>query len=252
MVPDNSGPEDCCCDEEHDYLVVREALSLPSIGHISTDHFCGGPKEWEHSIALTGSNEVEVEVDKQQDSIEVTFTLSNALSEPMDPCFLFGPIFDRSLPDHGYKQCNFSAFFRANKIFPVDPFPWFRSGKKVRVIIKATHKTFGHIRINSLYGGGYSSYAVVRIDRCVFPPTYSYYLFPNYKDCTSKICFFPGFGTVPTVKCLSEDVELDKTVDLQNSHINVSVECFHSSENAFCFPQSASTKFTFSVEEVDP
>ena len=272
MVPDNSGPEDCCCDEKkYDYLVIHEALGLPNISVLDVDNFCGGPKEWEHTVSYirigrNSDDNITAQVNKQQDSIEVTFTLSNAISGQEDPCYLFRPsIVTPPGEEHNYKMCNFSASFEAKKLFPVNPFPWSRPEKKARVTVKISHKRLGgffrETDVPSEFKGLASGGASVTLTACWATYT-AKELFSQYPGCTIKECTYdvpsyPDDYSEPTItlfitKCLDGNLELNETVDLPNSHVGVYVFCNYYSKNAFCFPSSVSTKFTISVEEVDP
>jgi hypothetical protein len=271
MVPDNSGPQDCCCDKEYDYLVIEEYVG----GYLYTggqvDSFCGGPKEWEHTvfhirIGRNSDDNITAQVNKQQDSIEVTFTLSNAISGQEDPCYLFRPsVVTPPGGGHNYKMCNFSASFEAKKLFPVNPFPWLRPEKRARVTVKISHKRLGgffrETDVPSEFKGLASGGASITLTPC-WATDKAKALFSQYPDCTIQECTYnvpsyPDDYPDPTItlfitKCLDGDLELNETVYLPNSHVGVYVFCNYYSKNAFCFPYSVKTKFTISVEEVDP
>ena len=260
MVPDNSGPTDCCCDD-YDYLVIGEGFYVQRFGDPIVDAFCGGPKEWEYSVAHILSSQIDYQVNAQQDSIEVTFNFPDAIPEPMDPCFLFRLRPGTWQYDHDYKTCLFDVYFTAKKIFPLDPFPWLRPEKKVRVTAHATHKTLGSVFLVGRENAA-SSYAWLDVRRCTttpsppespfFPYWYSKF-YPDSStsfDCSFKYCPSPINTTGWT--CQSEDIDLDHTVDISGSHIGVIVGCRYRSVFSFCFPSSVSTNFTISVEEVDP
>jgi hypothetical protein len=262
MVPDNSGPQDCCCDD-YDYLVIGEGFYVHRFDDPVVDDFCGGPKEWEYSVVQLQSKQVDYQVNAQQDSIEVTFNFPDTIPGPKDPCFLFRLRPGTWQYDHDYKTCDFDVYFTAKKIFPLDPFPQLRPEKKVRVTAHATHKTLGSVFLVDRQNAAIS-YAWFDVKRCDTPfpwspfstpfgfDAYSKY-YPNPSttfDCSSKYCPSPINATGWT--CQSEDIDLDYTVDISGSHIRVIVGCRHKSGFSFCFPSSVSTKFTISVEEVDP
>jgi hypothetical protein len=258
MAQNNSGPEDCCCSEEYDYLVVEERLSLPRVGIYSTD-ICTAPTEWNDTVAYTKG--VTVDVDKQQKSIEVTFNIPNAISESEDPCFQFHSS-SGNLPgeEDSRKTCTFRAAFSAWKNFPVNPFPWLRPEKRTKITVNIKHKRIGCIlsKIAS-YSAAYSGVAVLT-GPCPAPGNglflASWYEQYEKQECTFTIHTNNGdqTGTGFVRKCVDggEDVELEETGYYPNSHLIVTVQCSYYSWEAYCFPSSLSTKFTISVEEVDP
>jgi hypothetical protein len=263
MTPDNSGPRDCCCDKEYDYLVIEEYVGSYLYTGGEVDSFCGGPKEWEHTVSHYVDSKysdvnITSQVNKQQDNIEVTFTISNGFSGQEDPCEIFRPSWlwpDGQPPK--YKTCEFGASFQAKKLFPVDPFPWLRPEKKARVTVNIRHKRIGGLSFGDTLGGG----ASVTLTPC-WDTSKAQDLFLQYPPCEKKTCTYdvpgyPQYAPEPTIsftviKCSGDNVELNKTIDLRNSHIGVYVRCNYSSTNAYCFSSTVSTKFTISVEEVDP
>jgi hypothetical protein len=251
MAPDNSDPTDCCCDEEYDYLVVYEDLSVPRIW-ISDIDICAAPTEWKHRITYTG--DVTADVNTQQNSIEVTFNIPNAISGSEDPCF---PYHRSSGEEDGRKTCTFSAGFSAWKNFPLNPFPWLRPEKRTKLTVNVRHKRLGCIIAS--YGAAYSNIAA-SVDTCPLP--YGGFLFSYwYNQYEKQECTFtkPNDNSGQTFtgfvrKCVDggEDVELEEISYYPNTHMVVTVQCYYYSQEAFCFPSSLSTKFTISVEEVDP
>jgi hypothetical protein len=262
MVPDNSGPQDCCCDD-YDYLVIGEGFVVPRFGRPIVDDFCLGPKEWEYSVVQLPSSQVDYQVNAQQYSIGVTFNFPDTIPGPEDPCFLFYIRPGTWKYYHDYKTCGFDVYFTAKKIFPVDPFPQLRPEKKVRVTVNATHKTLGSVfPVDRRYAAISSAWFDVKGCGTLLPSVpfstsfgsnaYSKF-YPSLSttfDCSSKNC--PSPINVTGWTCQSEDIDLDHTVDISGSHIRVIVGCRYKSGFSFCFPSSVSTNFTISVEEDDP
>jgi hypothetical protein len=262
MAPENSDPTSCCCspddeDKIFSYVVTNIFFLVPGIRVAAVDAICPEePADWRHvvnhSTGQHGSDIVSHRVSKRQNSIEVTFSLNNAITGTEKPCELFRPVRPPAQPT--YIPSSFFANFEAKKVFPVAPFPNLRSGKRIKIGAKIRHSVLGKI------SGHVSSSASIVFSHCgkgyePKPWSRSYHII-SQPSCTTHTCVYPGEGylypetTIHVTSCQSSVEELDETDYGPLYHVLVRVYCNYFADRAFYFPRDVQTKFTVSVEEV--